>query len=114
MTAEEQDKRVALGCPACERIGLLGGSPYLELEPGARFVDEDGKEKVVVAIKVQLSADAFRCPVCGLRLHGQEQLQEAGLPTQALVRIGSHEDFAAFADDLRFADESNDEGDQGT
>lgn len=101
LQAEEDDRKVALGCPACERIGFLTGSPYLEMQPGEHFVDADGSDKVLVAIRIRLSADGFRCPVCSLRLHGPEQLREVPLPTQALVRIGTHEDLATFGEQVR-------------
>ena len=103
LNAEEDDGKVPFGCPACERIGILSGSPYLELQPGAPFVDDEGTRKVLVNLRVLLSADTFRCPICRLRLHGQEQLQTTPLPTQALVRLGTEEDLTRFnVDELEF------------
>ncbi len=62
-----------------------------------------------------LFADEFRCPVCGLRLRGREQLEEAGLGTAVELGAAQVEDMeapfaalAAAAEERWLEDEADD------
>jgi hypothetical protein len=84
--AEEHD-RLATTCPACQRTGILSGSAELDWETVE--IEVDGVIQPFVGIgeaRAVLFADAYRCPVCGLRLQGREQLVEARL--QIEVSLG--------------------------
>ncbi len=53
-----------------------------------------------VEVTVALSAESFRCPVCGLRLLGREQLDEAELPTRVPGRPAVIEDVTDYFQEL--------------
>jgi hypothetical protein len=90
----DDPSRIPVICPVCNRTGILSGSadldwPQVELE-------QDGEPLPFVSIgppRAVLFADAYRCPVCGLRLMGLEQLVEAGLepevelPSEEVARL---------------------------
>lgn len=61
-------------CPACTDFGSLLGDAILDAE--VEYDDEGWAptEHVVIA------AEAFECEACGLRLHGLEYVEAAGLP----------------------------------
>lgn len=61
-------------CPACEDLGSLLGDEVLDAE-----VEYEGEEWVPTE-HVIVAAEAFECEACGLRLHGLEYIEEAGLP----------------------------------
>lgn len=95
---DENDNGHPIICPACQRIGVLTGFPDLRAdETTVQTNDEDPTREV--ALLVMLSADSFRCPVCGLRLQGEE-LDEAGLPRKVDVRPATGEDLAEYWGDL--------------
>ncbi len=82
--------------PGVKRIGILSGSPDLDFEAESETDDEGVEWVYAVSTTVVLSADAFRCPVCQLRLQGQEQLQEAGLPIDVEIRPATPEDIDGY------------------
>jgi predicted RNA-binding Zn-ribbon protein involved in translation (DUF1610 family) len=91
----EDDTKHAVRCPACGQYGILTGENLLHDEPDWDVADGDTYISGIAAT-VQLSVHAFSCPVCGLRLHGAEQLSEAGLDTTVDVRDGTTEDLEAY------------------
>ncbi|SDN41947.1 hypothetical protein [Geodermatophilus sp. DSM 45219] len=91
--------RIAVRCPACHRQGILSGSPDLIFEDVDAYVDEHGvRHRDVVGATAVLFADTFRCPVCGLRLRGQEELEEADLSTALEIGPAVLEDFEDYED----------------
>jgi len=92
---EADDTKVAVRCPACAQYGIQTGENLLQLEPDWDVADGETYISGLVAT-VQLSVQAFSCPVCGLRLLDLEQLLEAGLDTTVDVRDGTVEDVEAY------------------
>lgn len=89
------DTKLAVTCPACSQHGVLTGTDDLDFE--ADWDVEDGDSFVSGVIStVILRADAFTCPVCGLRLTGREQLLDAGLDTVVDLRAATQEDLEAY------------------
>jgi len=92
------DTKLAITCPACTQHGVLTGTHDIDFEPDW---DDEGGESFLIGVfaTVVLNADAFTCPVCGLRLHGTEQLTEAGLTTTVELREATVEDLEAYESD---------------
>jgi rubredoxin len=92
------DTKLAVVCPACTRFGLLTGTDDIDFEPDW---DVEAGESYLSGVyaTVVLTPDTFSCPVCGLRLHGAEQLTEAGLDTLVELREATEEDLEAYESD---------------
>ena len=100
LSSLNDDGKLPAPCPACQRLGILTGSPMLEIEPDEFHTDEDGRMQIEsVSVVLTLSTDGFNCPACGLRLHGQEELAEAGLPAFKAVRPGTTRDLDDYLGD---------------
>jgi hypothetical protein len=114
---EHEPSRHAAPCPACGHVGTLSGSPILHVEPVEPGTDPAGITSYLgdaqVEVTVALSADSFRCPICGLRLQGREQLDEAKMPTQVPGRPAVIEDVTDYFQQLASEYDSADE-DPGT
>ena len=89
------DTKLAIGCPACSQHGVLTGTDDIDFEPDWDVEDGDSFISGVTATVI-LRADAFSCPVCGLRLNGVEQLTEARLDTVVELREATEEDLEAY------------------
>ena len=101
-TAEGDDTQYAVECPACHRLGLLVGSLDLVVhsETPEQAADPSAPPATVVLV-----VESFRCPACGLRLHGGEQLAEAQLPASIVeLRPARDEDILWFLRDAQSDD----------
>jgi len=90
VAAETEDSQETRQCPACERVGVLYGVRSIDGIglPG----DDDGAFSKPATIVLVLLVDTFRCPLCGLRLQGQEELEDARLPTEITLRVATDDD----------------------
>lgn len=92
------DTKLAVACPACAQHGILTGIDDIDFE--ADWDVEDGDSFISgVTATVVLNASAFSCPVCGLRLHGIEQLSEAGFDAVVELREATDEDLETYESD---------------
>lgn len=92
----DDDDSMAYPCPACGFNGVLtGNSEMREGEPDWDYAD--GQSYVSgVPVNVWLTADAFRCFVCDLRLSTPDELGAAGLPVEVEGRSASDDDLRDF------------------
>jgi hypothetical protein len=86
------DEQVA-ECPACRKSGVIGGQH--EFQEWIADYDVEGGEGYVSGVypRVSLFTTHFRCPVCGLRLEGADELEAAKLETILDVEEARTEDF---------------------
>jgi hypothetical protein len=83
----DADGHDRIDCPACSSSGIIGGPLWheevTEVESAWPEVDEDGHvtgEIPTEEVEKVFGVDAFYCPVCGLRLFGQAEIDAADLP----------------------------------
>jgi hypothetical protein len=89
-SSDASDTQRSAQCPACHRLGVLSGTWDID---GVNDRDDDGEPFAEPAVLVLvLAVDAFQCPVCVLRLRGLEELREAALPLQLVLRPATDED----------------------
>jgi hypothetical protein len=89
-SSEPDDTQSPDFCPACNRLGVLSGTH--DIDAAEDTVDDDGMFSKPAELNVVLIADAFRCPVCRFRLTSAEELAEAGLPRQVVLRRATDDD----------------------
>jgi hypothetical protein len=75
--AEPYDSALA-DCPACGETGLITGSPDVDWEADWDYADGEAYVAGAYVSRIHLTADGFRCRVCGLDL-GLDDLGFAGL-----------------------------------
>jgi hypothetical protein len=77
LPAEPYDSTLA-ECPACGETGLITGFPDVDWEADWDYGDGEAYVAGAYVSRIHLTADAFRCRVCGLDL-GLDDLGFAGL-----------------------------------
>ncbi|NIH69925.1 hypothetical protein [Modestobacter marinus] len=76
---EDEHDRAATPCPACERVGILSGSADLDWNAEETVTEEGHSFFTIGHPRAVLFPTAFRCPSCGLRLQGGEELAAVAL-----------------------------------
>jgi hypothetical protein len=71
----ENALRRGCSCPACGSGAIMSGE---SISRGPARVDEDA---ATIQREVRVLPNLFRCPVCGLKLDGYQEMLEAGLGT---------------------------------
>ena len=89
----DPDRSARVKCPACARLGYVGGENEVEWKRDEEVppADNDGRFYVRPTCLV-LHPTSFRCPVCRLKLGTVELIDAAGLETGIVLRKATEDD----------------------
>ncbi|WP_155985226.1 MULTISPECIES: hypothetical protein [unclassified Thioalkalivibrio] len=76
-------------CPACGGMGVMGGTQYDEEISD----DQDPYDPFTEYVEITYATEEFACPVCGLRLHGAQEVNASSLPEEFYEREEREREF---------------------
>jgi hypothetical protein len=103
-SSETDDTQHPQRCPACQRVGVLSGTRDIDADETTHD-DDDGMFARPAAIILVLVVSTFRCPVCGLRVRGPEELSEADLPLRVALRPATDDDILSILNEAEVVED---------